>query len=155
MDGSDARFIRELLNEPAFLHYIGDRGVRTEADARRYIQDGPVASYRQHGFGLFVVEIRATGEAIGICGLVKRDELADADIGFAFLESFWSKGYAFESASAVMRHAKHQLGLQRVVAITLSDNGPSIRLLKKLGLTYARPVGIGGETLELYQRAWR
>ena len=131
----DAAFILELLNEPGLpIRNIGDREVRTLDDARRYIQHGPVTSYSQHGFGLFLVELRDSGVPIGICGLLKRDYLADVDVGFALRESFRGKGYAFEAASAVM-HLGHQvLGLGRIVALT-SPGQPCLDegLLRRLG----------------------
>ncbi len=134
----DAEFILELLNEPSFLKYIGDKGVRTRADACRYIETGPMASYERFGFGLYRVELKDGREPIGICGLLKRDSLPDADIGFALLPRYWSKGYAFESASAVLAHARDTLGLQRVLAITSPDNVASIGLLESLGFRFER-----------------
>ncbi len=145
----DADFILELLNEPDFIRFIGDKGVRTIHAARRYILDGPLASYRRHGFGLYLVELKETGAPIGICGLVKRDSLEDVDVGFAFLQRFRGQGYAFEAAAASLAHAREDLGLARVVAITAPDNEASIRLVEKLGLRFDRMVelaGIDGET---------
>lgn len=132
----DAEFIIELLNQPSFLRYIGDKEVRNGADAVRYVQTGPIASYERFGFGLYLVELKETGVPIGICGLLKRDQLPDVDIGFAFLPDFWSQGYAFESASAVMTYGREVLGLKRIVAITSLDNDASIRLLEKIGLRF-------------------
>jgi RimJ/RimL family protein N-acetyltransferase len=146
---SDAQFLVELLNEPAWLRFIGDRGVRTEADAWRYALNGPVASYARRGFGLYLVALRASSVPIGICGLVKRDTLVDVDIGFAFLERFWSRGYARESASAVLRHARSVLGMQRIVAITAPDNQGSIAVLERIGLRFERMLRLrddGGES---------
>ena len=138
----DAAFILELLNEPDFIRNIGDREVRTLDDARRYIQHGPVSSYSQHGFGLFLVELRDSGVPIGICGLLKRDYLADVDVGFALRESYRGKGYAFEAASAVL-HLGHQvLGLGRIVAIVSPDNQASMSLLRRLGLEFERTLRI-------------
>lgn len=134
MGAEDAPFILELLNEPAFIRNIADKGVRTLEDARGYIEGGPRASYARHGFGLWVVELKASGEALGMCGLIKRDGLEDVDIGFAFLERYGSKGYATESASAVLAYGFHQLGLRRIVAITASFNTASARLLERIGL---------------------
>ncbi len=138
----DAPFILKLLNEPSFLENIGDRGVRTLDDAKRYITDGPLASYARHGFGLFCVELKEAtpGEAavpIGMCGLLKRDWLPDVDIGFAFLPQFWSKGYAIESAQAVVDWGRAQRGVTRVVGITSHHNHGSMRVLEKLGLRRA------------------
>jgi len=136
----DATFLLELLNEPAFLEHIGDRGARTIVDARRYIARGPVASYRKFGFGLYLVELKNSAAPIGICGLLKRDWLEDVDIGFAFLQKFWSQGYARESAAAVMHYGWTTLRLQRIVAITKPTNQASITLLEKLGLRFEKIV---------------
>ena len=136
----DAAFLLELLNEPAFLEHIGDRGARTIVDARRYIARGPVASYRKFGFGLYLVELKDSGAPIGICGLLKRDWLEDVDIGFAFLQKFWSQGYARESAAAVMHYGWTTLRLQRIVAITKPTNQASITLLEKLGLRFEKKI---------------
>jgi [ribosomal protein S5]-alanine N-acetyltransferase len=142
LTGEDAAFVLELLNEPDFIRNIGDREVRTLDAARRYIQLGPVASYSQHGFGLFLVELRDCGVPIGICGLLKRDYLADVDVGFALRESFRGKGYAFEAASAVLHLGQQVLGLRRIVAITSPDNHASMSLLRRLGLEFERTIRI-------------
>jgi RimJ/RimL family protein N-acetyltransferase len=145
-------FIRRLLNEPSFLRYIGDRKVRTASDAVRYIETGPVAMYAQFGFGLFLVELKATGAPIGICGLLKRDTLDDVDVGFAFLPEYWRQGYAFESAAAVIEYGRTVHRLARVVAITSLDNPPSISLLEKLGFRFERTIRMtsDGEELRLF-----
>jgi RimJ/RimL family protein N-acetyltransferase len=148
LTASDAAFILELLNEPAFLENIGDRGARTLADARRYIARGPVASYRKFGFGLYLAERKDSGTAIGICGLLKRESLDDVDIGFAFLRRYWSQGYARESAAAVMHYGWTKLRLPRIVAITKPTNQASIALLEKLGLRFEKSIPLpdhGGE----------
>ncbi len=141
LNEADAAFILELLNEPSFRRNIGDRNVRTEEDAVRYILQGPVDSYAQHGFGLWLVELKnMEGTPAGICGLVKRDALPDPDIGYAFLPRFWGQGYAYESAAAVMRYARDVLGLGRVLAITNPDNAVSIKVLEKIGFAFERRV---------------
>jgi RimJ/RimL family protein N-acetyltransferase len=145
----DAEFILRLLNEPSFLRFIGDRGVRTLDDAREYVLNGPVASYEQFGFGLYLTTLKDSGTPIGMCGLLKRDALDDVDIGFAFLPEFWSKGFAIEAATAVMEHARRDFGLQRIVAVTNPDNVGSIRLLEKLGLVFERMVRLSGESAEI------
>ena len=151
----DAAFILELLSEPSFIRYIGDKGVRDLNDARNYILNGPMESYKQHGFGLYLVELktddrsvplarRRTSDAralptpIGICGVLKRDTLPDPDIGFAFLPAYWKLGYAFESAAATMKYAREVLHLDRILAITSPDNEASEKLLGKIGLRFDR-----------------
>lgn len=132
----DADFIIELLNDPDFLRYIGDRGVRTTEDAHKYILDGPVASHERYGFGLDLVSLKSSGAPIGICGLLKRDNLDHPDIGFAFLPQFRSQGYGSESAAAALAHGRETHGLGRIVAITSPRNEGSIRLLEKIGFKY-------------------
>lgn len=148
----DADFVLELVNDPSFLRHIGDKGVRTRADACQYILTGPIASYERFGFGLFVVELKDSGEPIGMCGLLKRDVLPDADVGFAFLPRFRSRGYAFESASAVLAYARDPCGLARVLAITSVDNVPSISLLGKLGFRFERMTRLteGGPEISVF-----
>lgn len=134
----DAAFILELVNDPAWLQYIGDRGVRTLEDARAYIANGAIRSYERDGFGFYLVERKEDRTLLGMCGLVRREGLDDVDIGFAFLPAYRSKGYAHEAAAAVMQYATEKLGLTRVVAITTQDNHSSRRLLEKLGLRFER-----------------
>jgi len=145
----DAEFIFRLLNEPSFLRYIGDKGVRTIADARDYILQGPIRSYERFGFGLYLAELKNGGFPVGICGLLKREALADVDIGFAFLPQFWKKGYAFESATAVMAYGRDVLGIKRLVAITDSDNTSSINVLGKLGLRFERMIRMSDDAPEI------
>jgi RimJ/RimL family protein N-acetyltransferase len=145
----DAEFIFRLLNEPSFLRYIGDKGVRTIADARDYILQGPIRSYERFGFGLYLAELKNGGIPIGICGLLKREALADVDIGFAFLPQFWKKGYAFESATAVMAYGRDVIGIKRLVAITDSDNTSSINVLGKLGLRFERMIRMSDDAPEI------
>lgn len=130
---ADAPFILELLNDPDWLRYIGDRGVRTLDDARRYLQDGPIASYARNGFGLLAVDLKADGTTIGMCGLIRRDTLDDVDLGFAFLPAYRGQGYASEAGAAVLAHASDVLKLKRIVAITTQDNAGSMAVLRKLG----------------------
>jgi ribosomal-protein-alanine N-acetyltransferase len=129
----DAAFILRLLNEPSFVRHIADKGVRDLEGARGYLREGPMASYRRHGFGLWHVGLAGEGTAIGMAGLLKRDYLDHVDIGYAFLPEYGGRGYALEAASAVMEHARQVLGARRVLAIVNRDNAPSIRLLEKLG----------------------
>jgi RimJ/RimL family protein N-acetyltransferase len=148
----DAAFILELLTDPSFLRNIGDRGVANLEDARRYLRNGPMRSYEEHGFGLYLTTRKEDGAPIGICGLLKRDALDDVDVGFAFLPRYWSKGYATESARAVVAYGKDVLGLPRIVAVTRADNDGSIRVLRKLGMRFEKTVRLteGGPALELY-----
>jgi [ribosomal protein S5]-alanine N-acetyltransferase len=130
---ADAPFMLALLNDPAWIRYIGDRGVRTVEAARAYLEARLLSQYREHGFGLWGVEPRAGGEPMGICGLVRRPNLPHPDLGFAFMPSARGQGYAYESALAVRDHASGPLGIARLLAITSPANVASARLLERLG----------------------
>jgi RimJ/RimL family protein N-acetyltransferase len=145
----DAEFMLELLNDPAFIQNIGDRKIRSVDGAKAYIQNGPAASYAKHGFGLYLVQLKDTGESIGMCGLIKRDQLKDVDIGYAFLPKYWSKGYAIESARAVKDYAHEVIGLKRIVAIVDPRNTGSIRVLEKLGMTFEKMVKLAADDIDL------
>lgn len=129
----DAEFILELVNDPAWLRFIGDKGVRNLDDARGYIANGPADMYARLGFGLYRAELKADGRPVGICGLIRRDGLDAVDLGFAFLPQFRRQGLAREAAAATLRHARVTFGFSRILAITTPENVDSIRLLEKLG----------------------
>src|SRR5262245_17861704 len=146
---ADAQFITGLLNQASFIRFIGDKKVRTRDDARKYLNDGPMESYRRYGYGLCCVELKDTKAAIGMCGVLKRDSLPDPDLGFAFLPEYWGKGYAFEAAVAVLDHARDVLKLPRVLAITTPDNDASIKLLERLGFQFQRVMKLSSDADEV------
>lgn len=152
MSAADAEFMLLLLNEPSWLRFIGDRGVKTVEDAKNYIERGPVDMYARLGYGFCVVESRESARPMGVCGLAKRDYLDGVDIGFAFLPQHWGHGYAYEAAAAVLQYAQGELGLTRVLATTRADNASSQKLLQKLGLRYERLIAHpeGDRDLHLY-----
>ena len=143
---SDDAFVFELLNEPSWLRFIGDRGIRTLADARAYIKNGPRTMFELYGFSLMVAERKADSVALGMCGLIKRVSLPAPDIGYAFLPRYWGQGYAREAAAAVLAHSHSVLGLPRILAITDPENDRSVRVLEALGMRFAQliPYDDGG-----------
>ena len=141
----DGEFILELLNDPAWLRFIGNKSVRTIDDARAYIARTLVGSYERLGFGLYVTELKAGGAPIGLCGLIKRDSLDDVDVGFAFLPQFRGRGYAYEASAAVVAYGRSAFGFKRLVAITSADNYVSAGLLEKLGFKFERTVKLSAD----------
>ena len=146
----DCGFIIELLNDPGWLRFIGNKLVHSQAAALTYIGKAQ-RMYREKGFGLWVVERREDGEALGLCGLIKRDTLHDVDLGFGFLTRHHGKGYGRESAAAVLEHGQRVIGLRRIVAITSPDNVASSGLLEKLGFAFERKMElVPGDEVKLY-----
>lgn len=149
---TDYAFILDLLNQSSFIKYIGDRNVRTAAQSLEFIENRFRASYKKFGYGLWAIELKEAGAAIGICGFVKRDFLPDADLGFALLPQFERRGYTFEAANQSMLYGREQLNLTRVLAITSKINEPSGKLLEKLGFTFERFIEMPntGEAIKLF-----
>ncbi len=147
----DSNFILKLVNSPEWLRFIGDKKVKTNEDAKNYLQKGPIKSYKENGYGLWLVQLKNTNESIGMCGLVNRETLEDIDIGFAILPNYMGKGYGFEVANATMNYAKQTLKIPKVVAITNADNIVSIKLLQKIGLSFERTLKLSDrDTVSLF-----
>jgi ribosomal-protein-alanine N-acetyltransferase len=146
---ADAPFILNLLNDPGWLRFIGDKSVRTLEDAVAYLRNGPISMYARFGFGLLAVDLRDSGQTIGMCGLIRREDVADVDIGFAFLPAFRAQGYALEATSATLAYGHGSLGLKRIVGFTNPDNSSSVRLLEKIGMRLERTVLLPDSTEEL------
>ena len=150
---ADAAAVLQLLNEPSFHEHIGDRGVRTPDDARRYLLEGPIASCRTHGHGLLRLGLRADDAFIGMCGLVRRDSLPMPDLGFALLPAHWGRGYVREASAAVLEHGRRTLGLAEVLAITSTGNQRSMKTLRALGMTLedTRPLASGAAPVNVFR----
>ena len=150
----DAAFILDLLNQPSFIEYIGDRNVRTLKEANDYIESRFLASYRQFGFGMWAVELKESEIPIGICGFVKRDFLPDADIGFAFLAEFERQGYGFETAGAALEYGRNILRFGQILAITSPHNEASEKLLGKIGFKFDKLIETSpGAQAKLFRQA--
>lgn len=150
----DAPFMLAMLNDPDFIANVADRGVRTLEQAEQYLLDGPISSYRIHGFGMYAVRLKDSGDTIGVCGLVRRPELADIDIGYGFLPAGRSQGFAIEAAQSVWNYATEELGLTRLIAIVAPHNAASIRLLEKLGLRYETDIRLSPDDGLIRQYGW-
>lgn len=132
----DAPFIFELVTDPDWLRFIGDRGVSSTADARTYLENGPLTLYARLGYGFWLVTRNGDDRPLGICGLIRRDHLEHPDLGFAFVPAARGQGFAREAAAATLEHARDVLGMTRLLAITDPENLRSIRLLETLGFRF-------------------
>jgi len=148
----DAPFILELLNSKGWIEFIGDRNIRTVEDAEAYLRDKYLPSYSQAGPAMYLVEIKTTGESIGMCGLIRRPDLDHADIGYAFLPEYAGRGYAYEAAEATLQYASEDLKMDNLLAIVTPNNQTSIRLLEKLDFTYQKMIINNGDELMLFEK---
>jgi [ribosomal protein S5]-alanine N-acetyltransferase len=140
----DATFIVELLNDPDWLRFIGDRKVRSIADAQTYLSNGPIAHEATHGFALGAVQRTGDGALVGMCGLIRREGLDDVDLGYAFLPAYRGQGYAREAAAAWLACGFERHGLRRIVAITAVDNAASGKVLEAIGMRFERRLRVTG-----------
>ena len=147
----DAEFVIELLNDKSFIDNVGDKKVKNIEDAVNYIQNGPIASYNEFGFGLNLIVLKDSDIPIGICGLVTREELEHSDLGYALLPKYWSNGYAHEASLAVMKDGHENHGLKLILAFTSPTNDASNGLLKKLGFSFKGEFDMSGHTDNLYE----
>ena len=134
----DADLMLAIWNDPAFIRYVGDRGIRTIDEAHDAMSTGVLQLYEKYGYGPFRMALKDHDTAIGICGLFKRDNLDDPDIGYGVLPEYCGKGYAYEASCAVLEYARSDLGLERLIAIISPENQASIGLIGKLGLRFER-----------------
>jgi len=145
----DAPFIVELLNDPDFIRFIADRGVRDLKGATEYIRMRIHLSYDLNGYGLFLVEDAESHEPMGLCGLVRREELDGPDLGYAFLPRHRGRGVASEAAAAVVAWAAEAVGVTRLYAVVDPENTKSVRVLEGVGFRFERPIALGGDTKEI------
>ncbi|MGQ0800822.1 MAG: GNAT family N-acetyltransferase [Pseudomarimonas sp.] len=152
LSADDADFVLALVNDPAWLRYIGDRGIHSVEDALAYIENGPRAMYQRLGYGLFAITLSRGAQPIGMCGLIQRDTLPGVDIGYALLPQYRHQGFALEAAQACVTLAREKFGLRRLLAIASPDNEPSARLLGKLGLHFEQLLELvpGSDAVALY-----
>ena len=146
----DADFLRALLNDPGWIANIGERNVRTRRQARTWIATRHTATYGRLGFGFWGVERKSDGRLLGMCGLIKRDTLMEADVGYALMPEFRGQGYAREAAAACVRYAHDVLGLAEVWGITGPDNAGSAAVLQQIGLHDAGITRLVGEERETW-----
>ncbi len=145
----DADFLVELLTDPDFRRYIGDRGVRVAADVEAYLRAGPWRSYLDHGFGLLKLSEAGSGRPVGIAGLIRRPTLDHVDLGYALLPASRGRGYVTEACEALLHLAANELGLRRVVAIVSPDNARSIATLLRLGFAFERTLQVDDDAPEV------
>jgi len=153
VDIDDAEFLLKLLNTEKWLKNIGDRNVHSLEDAQKYVRDKNLPQIKRLGFGNAVVILKSNNEKIGTVGLYDREGIDGVDIGFAFLEEYEGKGYAYESAKKIMDIGINEFDVKKVSAITLPTNESSIKLIEKLGLKFKEVVRIPNDTedLNLYE----
>ena len=150
----DTALMLAVWNDPAFIENVSDRGIRTVEQAREAIKAGAEKLFEDYGYGPYCMSLKSDGTMIGICGIFKRENIDDPDIGFGVLPDYCENGYAGEAAKAVVDYARTTLGIGVLTALVSPTNAPSIGLIEKLGLTFERMITMPGEddAICLYSR---
>ena len=137
----DAQAYWPLVHLPEVVRYTGDTPMASVDDVRAMIATRPLRDYAVHGYGRMACIEKSSGRLVGFSGLKYIDDLQETDIGYRFLPDCWGKGYATESARALMQQGRAQHGLQRIIGLVMPANVASSRVLDKLGLAYERMLG--------------
>jgi len=142
----DALFFYELTNSPGWIRFIGDRNIDNQEVAQKYIDEHYLKAFVKNGFGIYFITLKENRQTVGICGLLRRDELPAKDLGFAMLPEFEGKGIAYEAANAVISHFFSAIPNENLLAITTTDNEKSAGLLQKLGFIKVKDVFVNTGT---------
>ena len=134
MTTDDAENAYILNSDPEVLRYTGDDPFESVEEAREFLAN--YESYKKYGFGRWAVILKETGEYLGWCGLKYTPELDECDIGYRFMKKFWGCGYATEAAEACLELGFGKFGMKTIVGRAMPENGASVRILEKIGLTY-------------------
>jgi RimJ/RimL family protein N-acetyltransferase len=137
MTPDDLDDMAALLGDPQVMRYYPHPKSREEALA--WITWNQ-RLYREHGFGLWLLTLRATGEFVGDCGLTPQrvDGVTELEVGYHVRAALQGRGLATEAAAACRDYAREVLGVDRLIAIIDPRNRPSQRVAEKLGLVLER-----------------
>ncbi|WP_090801632.1 GNAT family N-acetyltransferase [Asanoa ishikariensis] len=131
----------EVCSQPEVMRWIRDGSVLDrEATAERLAAFE--RHWEEHGFGLYALVVRETGELAGFTGLAVPTFLPEimpaVEIGWRLGRRHWGLGLATEAARAVVQHARDDLGLERLVSIHQVGNEASARVMIKIGMHLER-----------------
>ena len=126
-----------LNADPEVMEFFPAPLSRAESDAAA---DGNERQIEEHGWGLWAVEVVATGEFIGFTGLWQVPDdypfVPAVEVGWRLARSNWGQGFATEAALAAVEFGFRDLRLDEIVSMTSVGNLRSRRVMEKLGLTH-------------------
>ncbi len=145
----DGAAMYELNDDPEVLQYTGDTQFADVAAAESFLEN--YSQYEEYGVGRMIVILKATGEILGWCGLKYHPEEDEYDIGYRFYKRHWGKGYATESAIAVMEDGFARLGIKQIVGRARVENRASIGVFDKLKMEFVENFVEDGDNWVLYR----
>ena len=105
-----------------------------------------------HGAGWWAVEERETGRLVGSVGAFFREDATVMELGWNTYRAFWGQGFANEAAAAAVHHAFETRREPKIRALIASGNASSLRVARRLGLTYEAQTQIVGKAVGIYTR---
>jgi len=142
----EAHLLMELNSDPEVVRYTGDPVIADIKEAERVLTEIIFPQYKNK-IGRWAVFLKDSDEFIGWCGLKNVDD--EFDLGYRFIKKHWGKGYATESAKAVLEYAK-KYNIKNIIAQSAKENTASLNVIKKLGFVYLREHTCGHDPAETY-----
>lgn len=136
----DAAAYLPLVSLPDVIRFTGEPALSSMDEVVQLLETRPIRDYELYRYGRMACIEKATGRLIGFSGLKYLHDMDETDLGYRFLPDAWGKGYATESASAIMEAQPTSFGLTRVIGLVEPENHGSVRVLQKLGLAYERRI---------------
>jgi RimJ/RimL family protein N-acetyltransferase len=142
LDDVDEYFRLGSIAEVA--RYIDGKTFASRDEAEQTLRAAPLRDYQLYGYGRLACFEKESGRFIGWNGVKFLPEMNETDIGYRFFPDCWGKGYATESSLAVMKYARETLGLERIIGIVRPDNEASVKVLRKIGLSFEKRMRMEG-----------
>lgn len=136
----DAAALHErVFGDPEAMKFI-PRGASPSVERTRGSVERFIRHEREHGFGLWAVELKETGELIGDCGLfLVQGTGPEVEVAYHFGRPWWGQGIATEAASACLRFGFSECALSEIIAICFPEHIASRRVMEKAGMRYVGP----------------
>jgi RimJ/RimL family protein N-acetyltransferase len=138
LEAADVEVMYSVYGDTEAMRFVGDGTPLTRTDCERWIEITH-RNYAHRGYGMFVVVLAASGNAVGFCGLVHPANQTQPELKYAYRREHWGNGYATEAAAALLAFGARQFDLKEVVATAAPEHAVSHRVLLKAGMERAVP----------------
>ena len=148
----DWQFVHALASDPEVVRFIGHGLAWTDDRAREFVSR-QIANYVAWGTCLWKMFLLPGREPVGFCGIQPLEGTREFEIGWWLAREHWGKGLSTEAARAALHDGFQRVGLARVVSVAVPENDRSIRVMKKLGMSFERGTTHKGVPVVLYSIA--
>ena len=138
-----------IFADPEVTRYLPKREIPPHQRAERalqYVQE----HWARHGYGLWAVTERTSGQFIGQGGLNYLEETGEVEVDYALAKAYWGRGIATETARASLRFGFEYHGLERIIGLAMPENIASRRVLERTGMVFVKDTHLFGLDLVNY-----